>query len=111
MTHPGAGRGYALHLLSTHCLSPHPRPLSLNAALAGSLGRGGGVLAGSGCAPLLVPALTPRGGWLGAVLYICTNSGDEKPLPRLTGRETEAGRQRNGRPRSHASQGTRMPGR
>lgn len=41
MTHPGGG-GCALHLLSTHCLSPHPRPLSLNAALAGSLGRGGG---------------------------------------------------------------------
>lgn len=102
--------------MGTHCLSRHPLPLSLNAVLRashphprrGAWGAGGETAApptpaGSGSNPAL--------GRLGAVLYICTNSGEEKPHPRLTDGETEAGRQSNGRPRSQASQVTSLPGR
>lgn len=67
---PWGGGGAALHLLSTHCLSRHPLPLSLNAALRAPRGGARGVRAGSTRAPSpqWVPALTPRrAGW---VLYL-----------------------------------------
>lgn len=62
MTHGGGG----LHLLSTHCLSRHPLPFSLNAVLrAPHPRRGAGGAGGKRLRPppLLVPALTPR--WVG----------------------------------------------